>query len=138
MLRVAPLDGDGRAVDGDALGLFQRIEVGGGIAVIDVAGLVLGAAEVEDALGRRGFARVHVRDDADVAQFCRACLVTQKTIKDGWPGPASQLRNVAVASSSITTTQVSPAFGAYSSHSHHGGNGEVRSRRETDTCSPDC
>ena len=31
--------------------------------------LVLGAAEVEDALGGRGFARVHVGDDADVAKF---------------------------------------------------------------------
>ena len=48
---------------------LQRVEVGGGVAVIDVADLVLGAAEVEDALRGRGFARVHVGDDADVAQF---------------------------------------------------------------------
>ena len=68
-LRVAPVDGDGGAVDGDALGLFERVEVGGGVAVVDVADLVLGAAEVEDALGRRGFARVDVGDDADVAKF---------------------------------------------------------------------
>ena len=67
--RVAPLDGDGGAVDRDALGLLQRIEVGGGVAVIDVADLVLGAAEVEDALRGRGLAGVHVGDDADVAQF---------------------------------------------------------------------
>src|SRR5262249_36734160 len=57
-----------RAVDGDALGLLERVEVGGGRALIDVAGLVLGAGEVEDALGGRGLARVHVRDDADVAK----------------------------------------------------------------------
>ena len=69
MLGVAPLDGDGGAVDGDALGLFERVEVGGGVAVVDVADLVLGAAEVEDALRRRGFAGVHVCDDADVTKF---------------------------------------------------------------------
>src|SRR5262249_38756989 len=68
-LRIAPLQRDGGAVDGDALGLFERVEVGRGRTVIDVAGLVLGAAEVEDSLGGRGFARVHVSDDADVTQF---------------------------------------------------------------------
>ena len=66
---VAPFDGDGGAVDGDALLPFQRIEVRGGVAVIHVADLVLGAAEIEDALGRRGFAGIHVSDDADVAKF---------------------------------------------------------------------
>ena len=64
--RVAPLQGDGRAVDGDALGLFERVEVGGGVAFIDIAGLVLGAAEVQDALRGGGLAGVHVRDDANV------------------------------------------------------------------------
>ncbi len=49
------------------LAFSSGIEVGGGVAVIDVAGLVLGAAEIEDALGGRGFARVHVGDDADVS-----------------------------------------------------------------------
>src|SRR5262249_16765969 len=34
-----------------------------------VAGPVLGPAEVEDALRQRGFARVDVGDDADVAQL---------------------------------------------------------------------
>ena len=70
VMRVSPHStDDGGAVDGDALGLFERVEVGGGVAVIDVADLVLGAAEVEDALGGRGLARVHVGDDADVAKF---------------------------------------------------------------------
>ena len=69
-MRVSPHSTrDGGAVDGDALGFFQRIEVGGGVAVIDVAGLVLGAAEIEDALRGGGFAGVHVGDDADVAKF---------------------------------------------------------------------
>src|SRR5439155_25537431 len=44
-------------------------EVGGGVAVIDVAGDVLGAAVIEDALGGGGLASVHVRDDADIANF---------------------------------------------------------------------
>ena len=51
------------------LAFSSGIEVGGGVAVIDVADLVLGAAEVEDALRGGGFAGVHVRDDADVAKF---------------------------------------------------------------------
>ena len=57
-------------------GLLERVEVGGGVAVIDVADLVLGAAEVEDALGGRGLARVHVGDDADVAQFSSMVLTS--------------------------------------------------------------
>src|SRR5262249_15479350 len=65
--RVVPLQRDGGAVDGDSLGLFERIEVGGGVAFIDIACLVLRTAEVEDTLGGRGLARIHVSDDADVA-----------------------------------------------------------------------
>ena len=66
---IAPLQRHGGAVDGDPLGLFEGIEVGGGVAVVDVAGLVLGAAEVENAFGGGGFAGVHVCDDADIAKF---------------------------------------------------------------------
>src|SRR5439155_7275544 len=68
-LDVVPLDGDRGAVDGDALGLFEGVEVGGGVALIDIAGLVLGSAEVQDPLRGRGLAGVHVGDDADVAKF---------------------------------------------------------------------
>src|SRR5439155_16275216 len=67
-LGVAPLDGDGGAVDGDALLALQRVEVGGGVALVDVADLVLGAAEVEDPLRRGSLARVDVGDDADVTK----------------------------------------------------------------------
>src|SRR5260370_12110449 len=66
--RITPVDGDGGAVDGDALLAFQRVEVGGGIAFIDIADFVLGAAEIEDALRGRGFTRVDGGDDADVAK----------------------------------------------------------------------
>ena len=66
--RVAPLNGDGSTVDGDALGPFERVEVGGGVAVVHVADLVLGAAEVQNPLRRGGLAGVHVSDDADIAQ----------------------------------------------------------------------
>src|SRR5262249_54066245 len=69
--RLAPLDGDGGAVDGDALLLLQRVEVGGGVALVHVPDLVLGAAEVEDARRRRGLAGVDGRDDADVAEVLK-------------------------------------------------------------------
>src|SRR5262249_7813672 len=64
-----PVDGDGGAVDGDALLPLQGVEVGGGVALVHVADLVLRAAEVEDALRGGGLAGVHVGDDADVTQF---------------------------------------------------------------------
>src|SRR5205807_2376208 len=61
-------------------------EVRGGIALIDVAGLVLGPAEVEDALGRGGFARVDVRDDADVANVLEhGCQPTGQATWGGTP-----------------------------------------------------
>src|SRR5262249_24498363 len=56
------------AVDGDALGLLEGVEVGGGVALVHVADLVLGPAVVEQALGGRGLAGVDVGDDADVAE----------------------------------------------------------------------
>src|SRR5262249_2962406 len=68
-LVVAPVDGDGGRVDRDPLLPLERVEVGGGVAGVDVADLVLGPAVVEDALGGRGLARVHVGEDADVSQF---------------------------------------------------------------------
>src|SRR5262249_8590437 len=67
--RITPIQRDRGAVDGDALGALQGVEVGGGVALIDVARLVLAAAEVEDALGGGGLAGVHVGNDADVAQL---------------------------------------------------------------------
>jgi hypothetical protein len=57
------------AIDRDALLPFQRIEIGGGVAIVHVANLVLGPAEVEDALRGGSFARVHVCNDADVSQI---------------------------------------------------------------------
>ena len=53
------------------LRLLGGVEVGGGVALIDVADLVLGAAEEEDALRRGRFAGVHVGDDADVAEVLK-------------------------------------------------------------------
>ena len=68
-LRVAPVNGDRGTVDGDALLAFERIEVGRGVALVDVADLVLGPTEIEDAFRGRGLARIHVSDDANVTQF---------------------------------------------------------------------
>jgi len=65
----APFHGDGRAVDGDAFGFFQRVEVRGGVAVIDIARFVLGASKVQNPLRRGGFTSVHVSNDANVAEI---------------------------------------------------------------------
>src|SRR5262249_13792872 len=67
--RIVPFDRDRGAIDGDALGAFERVEVGCSVAFVDVAGLVFGAAEVQNPLGGRRLARVHVSDDADVTHF---------------------------------------------------------------------
>ena len=62
-----PLAGDGGGLDGDATFLLLHHEVGCGIALMYLAGLVDLAGVEEDALGRGGLARVDVGHDADVA-----------------------------------------------------------------------
>src|SRR5205085_1967414 len=66
---IIPVDAHRGTLDGNAFLGLKRIVVGRGIAFIHVARFVLRPAKVENALGQRGFARVHVGDDADVAQF---------------------------------------------------------------------
>ena len=66
---VVPIDAHGRALDGNPLFGFQRIVVGRGVAFIDVAAFVLGAAEIKDALGQGGLAGIHVSDNTDVSQL---------------------------------------------------------------------
>ena len=66
---VAPVDRDRGRVDRDPLLALERVEVGRGVAVVDVADFVLGAAVVENALGRGRLARVDVGHDPDVAYF---------------------------------------------------------------------
>ena len=72
---LAPVDGDGGGVDRNALGAFERVEVRGRVPAVHIAKLVLGAAEVEDALGGRRLTGVHVGDDADVSQFFKVLIV---------------------------------------------------------------
>src|SRR5205807_281313 len=57
---VVPLAGRGRRGDGDAALLLLDHPVHGGGAFVDLTDLVVLAGVVEDALGRRGFARVDV------------------------------------------------------------------------------
>ena len=77
---VAPFDGDGGGVDRDALLLLELVEVRGRVAIVNVAGLVLRAAVVQDPLGGRGLARVHMGDDSDVAYFLEhGCQVRDGT-----------------------------------------------------------
>ncbi len=70
-LVVVPFHRYSRAVDGNALGLFQRIEVGGGIPLVHIAGFVFRAAEVEDAFRGCGLSRLHVSDNADIMHFVK-------------------------------------------------------------------
>ena len=64
---VVPLAGGGRRGDRDAALLLLDHVVHHGGAFVDLADLVGLAGVVEDALGRRGLARVDVRHDPDVA-----------------------------------------------------------------------
>ena len=69
---VAPLAGGGRRRDGDAALLLLDHPVHDRGALVDLADLVGLAGVVEDALGRRGLARVDVGHDPDVAGRARA------------------------------------------------------------------
>src|SRR5581483_7330628 len=64
---VLPLTGGGSRGDGDPSLLLLLHPVHGGGALVDLTDLVVLAGVVEDPLGRRGFARVDVRHDPDVA-----------------------------------------------------------------------
>ena len=76
-LVVPPVAGGGRRGDGDPALLLLLHPVHGCFAVVHLADPV-GFSRVEkDPLGRRGFARVDVRDDPDVAygaEFCHSFL----------------------------------------------------------------
>jgi hypothetical protein len=65
---VLPTHTGGRSrLDRDAaLGLLLH-EVGGCFTVVDFAGLVDLAGELQDALGRGGLAGIHVGEDADIS-----------------------------------------------------------------------
>ena len=91
--------GGGRG-DGDATLLLLRHVVHGRRAVVDLADLVALAGVVEDALGRRGLARVDVGHDADVAgalewEFALSHLSTSlsgscsqvASVRGGYAGP---------------------------------------------------
>ena len=64
--------------DGDALALFDRVEVRGGVAFMDFAHVVDGARVKKHALGERGFARVNMGGDADVAPAGRQRFVVRQ------------------------------------------------------------
>ena len=55
-----------RRLDRDAAAAFQRQGVGAGVAVVDAAGLVDDAREVQEALGEAGLTGVDVGEDAQV------------------------------------------------------------------------
>src|SRR5262249_9050258 len=63
---------------------FERIVVRGGISLVDVAGLVFGAAKIEDALGQGRLAGVHVSDDADIPQILEHDTLKKQKTPGGW------------------------------------------------------
>ncbi len=67
-LGVAPSHGGGRALDGDATGPLLRVVVHDGSPFVHFTAAMGLASGEQDAFGGRGFARVDVGDDADVAQ----------------------------------------------------------------------
>jgi hypothetical protein len=66
-LRIMPRTGDRGARDGDAALPFLDHPVGDGVAVVDVAQPVRASGVEKNALGGRGFARIDVGHDPDVA-----------------------------------------------------------------------
>ena len=72
-LVVAPVAGGCGRGDGDAPLLLLVHPVHGGFAVVHFAHAMGLAREEQDSLGRRGFPRVDVRDDPDVAYAVEIC-----------------------------------------------------------------
>ena len=64
---VGPVDRHGGRVDRDPLLALERVEVRSGIAVVDVADFVFGAAVIQNPLGGSRFPRIHVGHDSDIA-----------------------------------------------------------------------
>ena len=64
---AVPFTGGGGGLDGDAALLLLLHEVGGGLAVVYLAGLVDLAGELENAFRGRGLAGIHVGEDTDVS-----------------------------------------------------------------------
>jgi hypothetical protein len=69
LVGLGPKTGDSGRGNGDAALALLLHPVGGGLALVHLADLVLGAGVVEHALRRGGLARVDVRDDAEVTNF---------------------------------------------------------------------
>jgi hypothetical protein len=75
LTRVSPQKaGGGGGGDGDAALLLLDHPVHGGSPVVHLADLVRAAGVIKDALGRRGFTRVDVRHDPDVASLLQRYL----------------------------------------------------------------
>ncbi len=67
MLHAVPEAGGSRGGNGDPALLFLRHPVHGSGAVVDFAQLVTDPGVKQNPLGRRGFAGINVRRDADIA-----------------------------------------------------------------------
>ena len=81
---VGPLAGGRRGGDRDAALLLLRHPVHGGRALVDLAHLVGAAGVIEDALGRRGLARVDVGHDPDVPGLLERELARHEEVSGLW------------------------------------------------------
>jgi len=79
-----------KIADGDAALAFLRHVVGRGVAVVHFPDFVGFARVIEDALGRRGFAGVDMRRDADIANLlerdCSGHDCLRRRVPDARPG----------------------------------------------------
>ena len=73
--------GDGRSGYRDAALPLLLHPVGGGLALVHLTNLVLGAGVEKDALGHGRLARIDVGDDAEVAHLLKRIVAVHKGIK---------------------------------------------------------
>src|SRR5262249_21464406 len=73
-LMIFPVTGYGGTDDGDAALALLGHPVGGRLAFVHGADLVLEAGAVQDTLGRGGLAGIDMRDNADVSNLVDNCL----------------------------------------------------------------
>jgi hypothetical protein len=81
---IRPLAGGRRGRDRDAALLLLRHPVHGGRALVNLTHLVGAAGVIEDALGRRGLARIDVGHDPDVPGLLERELARHEEVSGLW------------------------------------------------------
>ena len=68
-----PETSSGSGLDGNSSFCFLLHEVGGGLAIVNLTCFVNLSGKLEDTLGGRGLACIHVGEDADITVFAEVC-----------------------------------------------------------------